>query len=209
MSAGTIYGVLLNDRSEREQLEPAFHQDPYKAPPQAPVVYIKPRLSASAGGQPVPLPEDEHELMAAATLALLFATDAAAVSAENAWDHVGAVSLALDISLPTESYYRPTIAQRCRDGFLPLGAAVAPVRPDQIVTLVDGQEVHRWSLSRLVRPIDRLIADLSAFMTLRAGDTLLVGLPGDAPRVRLGQAIRVEAEGLPPLRTTVAREVLS
>ena len=209
MSAGTIYGVLLNDRSERKQLEPASHQDPYKAPPQAPVVYMKPRLSASAGGQPVPLPEDEHELMAAATLALLFATDAAAVSPENAWDHVGAVSLALDISLPTESYYRPTIAQRCRDGFLPLGAAVAPVRPDEIVTLVDGQEVHRWSLSRLVRPIDRLIADLSAFMTLRAGDTLLVGLPGDAPRVRLGQAIRVEAEGLPPLRTTVAREALS
>lgn len=207
MSVGTIYGVLLNDRDERETLEPAFHQDPYKAPPQAPVVYIKPRLSATGGGRSVPLPEGEDQLVAAATLALLFATDATAVAAANAWDHVGAVSLALDVSIPTESYYRPTIAQRCRDGFLPLGRQVAPTRPDEIVTFVDGHEAHRWSLSRLVRSIDQLVADLSAFMTLKAGDTLLVGLPGDAPHVRLGQTIRVEAAGLPPLETTIAQEI--
>lgn len=209
MSVGTVYGVLLNDRDEREQLEPAFHQDPYKAPPKAPVVYIKPRLSVTAGGQPVPLPEGEEDLVAAATLALLFASDATAVSAQDAWSHVGAVSLALDVSIPTESYYRPTIAQRCRDGFLPLGKAVAPTQPDEIVTYVDGREAHRWSLSRFERPIGQLVADLSAFMTLKAGDTLLVGLPGDAPRVYLGQTIRVEAAGLPPLETTVAQEIVA
>lgn len=207
IGSGTIYGVVLNDRSELDRLEPAFHDDPYKAPPSAPVVYIKPRLCATTGGAPVPLPAGETGLVAAATLALLFAQDAVAVEPAEGWRSVGAVSLALDISLPAANYYRPAIAQRCRDGFLPLGRACDPRVPAEIVTIADGEEVHRWPLSRLVRPIENLIADLTSFMTLKAGDILLVGLPGDAPHVRAGQRLRVEADGLPPLETRVEEEL--
>lgn len=203
---GTIYGVVLNDRQELERLESSFHEDPYKAPPKAPVVYIKPRLCATGGGAPVPLPEGERELVVAATLALIIARDAQAVTPAEAWAHVGATSLALDVSLPTTSYYRPPVAQRCRDGFLPLGPASVPTSPSEIVTFVDGHEVHRWPLSRLERSAEQLIADLSAFMTLRVGDLLLIGLPGDAPRARAGQRIRVEAEGLAPIETRVEEE---
>lgn len=206
MVTGTIYGVVLNDREELQRLGSFFHEDPYKAPPKAPVVYIKPRLCVTVGGAPVPLPEGEGELVVAATLALLIARNAQAVAPADAWGCVGATSLALDVSLPAASYYRPAIAQRCRDGFLPLGRASAPVLPHEIMTFVDGQEVHRWSLSRLARSAEQLIADLSAFMTLRAGDLLLIGLAGDAPHVRAGQRIRVEAEGLAPIETRVEAE---
>lgn len=206
IATGTIYGVVLNDRQELGELESAFHEDPYKAPPKAPVVYIKPRLCATVGGAPVPLPEGEGELVAAATLALLIGSDAQGVSPAEAWDRVAAVSLALDVSLPAASYYRPAIAQRCRDGFLPLGAPSAPTLPSEIVTCVDGREVHRWPLSRLSRSPAQLIADLSAFMTLRAGDLLLVGVAGDAPRIRAGQHVRVEAEGLASIETRVEKE---
>lgn len=206
MVTGTIYGVVLNDQDELGQLEGAFHEDPYKAPPKAPVVYIKPRLCATAGGAPVLLPAGEEELVAAATLALLIGRDAQAVTPDQAWEHVSAAGLALDVSLPAANYYRPAIAQRCRDGFLPLGPAAAPTIPSSIVTFIDGNEAHRWSLSRLVRSPRQLIADLSSFMTLRAGDLLLVGVPGDAPRVRAGQGIRVEADGLAPIETRVEEE---
>lgn len=202
--AGTIYGVVLNDEAERSRLAPTFTQKPYQAPPRAPVVYIKPRACVRVADAAVPMPVDLAELEAAPTLALLFARDASGVDERAAMSCVGAACLALDISIPPADYYRPAVAQRCRDGFLPLGGFASPVRSAELVTSVDGVEVHRWSTDRLVRAIPALIRDLAAFMTLRAGDLLLVGLPGDAPRVRAGQSVRVTADGLPALSTVLS-----
>jgi len=203
---GTIYGVVLNDAQERASLGDALSADPYKAPPQAPVVYIKPRLCATLGGAPVPLPRGEDRLRAAATLGLLLASDACRVSPDGAMGHVGGACLALDVAVPFASYYRPPIAQIARDGFLPLGSMGAPILPDEIVTEVDGEAVHRWSLSRLVRGPAQLISDLSQFMTLRAGDLLLIGLPGDAPLVGQGQTVHVRATSLAPIATRIEAE---
>lgn len=203
--AGTIYGVILNDGPELSRLVPAFAEKPYQAPPRAPVVYIKPRACVRLADAGVPMPAEVDVLEAAPTLALLFARDACGVDKASAMACVGAACLALDVSIPQTDYYRPAIAQRCRDGFLPLGGFAAPTRSAQIVTSVDGAEVHRWSTDRLVRAVPALIRDLAAFMTLRAGDLLLVGLPGDAPRVRAGQAVRVTADGLPTLSTVVSQ----
>lgn len=202
---GTIYGVILNDREEYPALAASFAEKPYAAPPVAPVVYIKPRQCVTTRGGAVSLPAEVSLLEAAPTLGLLFVRDVAQAAADDVWDAVGAVCLALDMSIPQENYYRPAVAQRGRDGFLPLGDFVAPRMARDIVTRIDGLETHRWSpQARLARPIGKLVADLSAFMTLRAGDLLLVGLPGDAPQVRDGQNIEVQAEGFPVLRTSIA-----
>jgi len=205
---GTIYGVVLNDGDECARLGDALSADPYKAPPQAPVVYIKPRLCVTLGGAPVPLPQGEERLRAGATLGLLFVSDACRILPGEAMDHVGGACLALDIAVPFANYYRPPIAQICRDGFLPLGTMGAPVLPDEIVTEVDGKVVHSWSLAQLVRGPSQLISDLSQFMTLRAGDLLLVGLPGDAPLVGQGQTVHVRAPGLAPIATRIEAEVV-
>lgn len=200
---GSIYGVVLNDRAERDGLQAQFAQKPYEAPPQAPVVYMKARPCVAHGSARLP---EGQSVRAAATLALLFARDACRVDAANALACVGGVALALDLSLPQENYYRPAIAQSNRDGFLQLGAFVAPVWPDEIVTRIDGVEAHRWRLDRLVRPAADLVAALSGFMTLRAGDVLLVGLPGDAPMIGAGQAALVEAADLPSLAVRMEAE---
>lgn len=204
MIGGTIYGVVLNDAAERETLGTSLGKDPYKAPPAAPVVYIKPRACATGRGAAIPLPKGERKLTVAATLALLIGQDASRVDTASALGHVAAACLALDVSVPFDSYYRPPIAHIARDGFLPLGALAQPTLPDEIVTAIDGKEAHRWNLARLLRSPAQLIADLSQFMTLQAGDLLLVGLPGDAPRATEGQRIAVSASGLPPLATAIA-----
>ena len=38
---GTVYGALLNFRAELDALAPQMNQPPYKAPPKAPVLYVK------------------------------------------------------------------------------------------------------------------------------------------------------------------------
>lgn len=202
---GTIYGVALNDREQLSRLAEAFGDAPYKTPPQAPVVYIKPRQCLCERGAGVPLPAGVDRLVAAPTLALLFARDAVRLSPDEVWNHVGAAGLALDVSVPEPSFYRPPVAQICRDSFLPIGAWRAPHAPSEIVTFLEGREAHRWPLSRLARPIRTLVADLSQFMTLKAGDILLVGLPGDAPQIASGTQVRVEADGMPALTTHVER----
>lgn len=211
MFPGTAYGVVLNDRVEFEQLGDAFATDPYRAPPVAPVLYIKPRGCVVATGGEVAVPAGQP-VVAAATVALLFGRDATRLAAADALGAVAGVALALDLSLPHDSYYRPAVAERCRDGFLPLGPAStmpADLAALTIETLVDDAPVHSWDLSRLLSDAAGLIARISEFMTLAAGDLLLVGLPGDAPRVGAGQAIEARARGLAPLRTRLVEEALA
>ena len=198
----TAYGVVLNDQAEQAAYDSAFNAPPYTAPPKAPVVYIKPAACISFNGAPVSLPAGEAALKLSASIALLFGR----ASVDGGLQAVAASALALDVSLPGGDYYRPDIARRCRDGFLPLGAFGGVTVPDEIVTYIDDVIVHRWSLSRLIRQPAALIADLSRFMTLRAGDLLLVGLPGDAPLAKAGQTIRVEAQNMAPLCTRIVGE---
>lgn len=204
--SGTIYGVALNDAEHLAKMAGLFEEAPYKGAPRAPVVYIKPRQCLSERGAVTPMPAGADRLETASSLALLFARDAVRVSPDEVWNCVGATCLALDVSIPEASFYRPPIEQRCRDGFLPIGAWRSPHQPAELVTSVDGREVHRWSLSRLARSIPALVADLSQFMTLRAGDVLLAGVPGDAAQVGIGAEVRVEADGMAPLVTRIERE---
>lgn len=210
MISGTIYGTILNDREQLDELAGAFQEPPYKAPPKRPVLYLKTRNCLVPDKGCVAIPAGLARVEVAATLGLLIARNACRVTTAAALDHVGGACLALDISEPQESYYRPAVRQRCRDGFLPLGdlTEFAPaLLSGDIETRVDGAVAHAWSPKRLVRNAATLIADISAFMTLAAGDLLLIGLPHDAPRVGSGHHISVSALNLPGLSVQLREDV--
>lgn len=61
---------------------------------------------------------------------------------------------------------------------------------------VDGERVLEQGLSSLVRSPARLLAEVSDFMTLAPGDILMVGVAPGAPRVRAGQQVATEIDGL-------------
>lgn len=197
MVGGTAYGVILNDRMERERLEETFTQPPYGKPPMAPVLYIKPRNTFAQSGTSVSAP---GALAVGATIALSFGDDSGVPVA---------ACLAIDLFLPHQSYYRPAIRERCRDGFLPLGRW-APWDPTllegDIVTSIDGAVTHRWNLSRLHRPPLDLMRDVGEFMTLSDGDLLLLGIAADAPLANPGQRIDVDLAGFPPLSVSLVEE---
>jgi 5-oxopent-3-ene-1,2,5-tricarboxylate decarboxylase/2-hydroxyhepta-2,4-diene-1,7-dioate isomerase len=198
MIVGTAYGIVLNDSMQRESLHAAFREAPYLTPPEAPVLYIKPRGCFTSDGGTVRVPAEAADVEVGATIGLLFGEDVDGRT-ETPIEKVAAVCVAIDFCLPHPNYYRPALAERCRDNFLPLGNFVgrpADLDAIEIATLINGVGAHRWSLSRLVRRIPDLIGDVSSFMTLGAGDLLLVGLPGDAPRARAGDRISVAARGL-------------
>lgn len=195
MIAGNIYGVVLNDSAERDRLGAALAEKPYGAPPIAPVVYQRPLASIARGTVPVP----EGGLVAATTVALIIARDACRIGPIAVEAYIGAAALAVDLFTPNSSYYRPAIANRNADGRLVLGEFAAFAMPESIVLSLDDKPAHEWSTDRLVRGALQLASDLSQYMTLLAGDVLLIGLPGDAPVIVGGQTIAVTGGTLPPI----------
>jgi 5-oxopent-3-ene-1,2,5-tricarboxylate decarboxylase / 2-hydroxyhepta-2,4-diene-1,7-dioate isomerase len=210
---GTVYGTLLNHRDALAALGGSVHAAPYKAPPKAPVLYIKPRNTWVGDGDAVIVPRDAPELEAGATLGLVIGRAACRVGVAEALSFVSGYVIVNDVSVPHASFYRPSLRFKIRDTFCPIGRVVARDAigsPDalQITVRVDGEIVHRSSTAGLIRPAAQLLSDVSEFMTLAPCDVLSVGVAAGAPRVRAGQTVRIEIEGLGHLENPFVAEAL-
>jgi 5-oxopent-3-ene-1,2,5-tricarboxylate decarboxylase/2-hydroxyhepta-2,4-diene-1,7-dioate isomerase len=209
---GTVYGTLLNHRDALAALGDQMHAAPYKAPPQAPILYIKPRNTVVGHRVPVCVPADAAELEIGATLGLVIGRTATRIAAADALAVVAGYTIVNDISVPHASLYRPSMRFRCRDGFCPMGPAVvarvAVPDPDAlaITVAIDGVTAQRSSTAGLVRPVAKLIADVTEFMTLHPGDVLTVGVAAHAPRARAGQTVTINIDGVGTLENTLVAE---
>jgi 5-oxopent-3-ene-1,2,5-tricarboxylate decarboxylase/2-hydroxyhepta-2,4-diene-1,7-dioate isomerase len=200
--SGAVYGALLNHRSALAALGEAVHLPPYDAPPVAPVLYIKPRNTLSLLGEAVRIPAGTPELEVGASLGLVIGRTACRVSASSALEYVAGYLIVADVSIPQASFHRPSIRFRARDGFCPLGPAVtaraAVANPDTLAirAFLNETLAQTASTADMIRPAARLLADVTEFMTLRPGDVLALGAPAPAPRVRSGDTLRIEIDGV-------------
>lgn len=208
----TVYGVLLNHPAALAALGEAVHQPPYRAPPVAPVLYLKPRNTWVGDGAHVALPAGTEAVEVGATLGIVIGRTAHRLGAGEALAHVAGYVVVNDLTLPHDTYYRPALRQRCRDGFCPIGPALVPraavADPDALAieVSIDGQPVHRSSTAGLLRPVARLVADLSGFSTLHPGDIVLAGVAPAAPRARAGQQVVVRIAGVGALGITLVAQ---
>jgi len=208
---GTVYGTLLNHHDALAALGNAVHEPPYKAAPKAPILYIKPRNTWIGSGEAIVVPAGVPELEIGATLGLVIGRAACRVSEADALNFVAGYVIVNDVSMPHDSYYRPSLRFKARDTFCPIGPFVARDRlgsPDAlgIAVTIDGQTVQRASTAGLIRSAARLIADVSDFMTLVPGDVLSVGVAAGPPRARVGQRVGIAIDGLGRLDNPLAAE---
>lgn len=203
--AGTVYGVILNDRVSVQKIG-SLDEAPYKGAPKAPVLYLKPVNTRVGCGSVVSLPAGADRVEVAATVGLVMGRAAARLAPEMALDCVAGIVLAADLSLPHASYYRPAIREKCFDGALPLSSVkpLTDIAGLSLVTEIDGEVVDRRPLDDLIRQPAQLLAEVSEWMTLSEGDVLLVGVRYQAPQARVGSAVRVSAEGLGSLDFSIA-----
>ena len=205
--SGAVYGALVNHRSALEVLGDTVNRPPYNAAPAAPVLYIKPRNTLAPSGGVVTIPAGTSELEVGACVGLVIGRTACKVAESRALDYVAGYLTVADVSIPHGSYHRPSIRFKARDGFCPLGPAVtaraAVANPDALTirTHLDGALVQTASTADLIRPAARLLTDVTEFMTLAPGDVLALGAAWPAPRVRSGQTIMIEIDGLSSLTT--------
>ena len=214
--SGVVYGTLMNDPAALAALGDAVNHAPYKAPPRAPVLYIKPRntLAGSGASVAVPAPEGDlrGELEIGASLGLVIGRTACCVSEAQAIEHLAGYVIVADLSVPHDSFYRPSIRFKARDGSCLIGPTMVPrsevAHADalSIEVSVDGHVVQRASTAGMRRNVARLLADVTEFMTLRPGDILMLGVPFGAPRARAGQRFAVEIGGLGRLDGSLIEE---
>lgn len=197
----TVFGTLLNHHDALAALGEQVLAAPYKAPPQAPILYIKPRNTWVGDGAAVVVPDGVTALTMGATLGLVLGRTACRVREDEALSFVAGYTIANDISVPHSVYYRPSIRFVCRDGFCPMGAtvlasAISDPNALEIQVALDGQTVHRSSTAGLIRSVQKLLCDVTEFMTLHPGDVLLVGVAAGAPLAHAGQRVTIMIDGL-------------
>jgi 5-oxopent-3-ene-1,2,5-tricarboxylate decarboxylase / 2-hydroxyhepta-2,4-diene-1,7-dioate isomerase len=212
VTVATVYGTLMNHAEALATLGDAVNRPPYKAPPKAPVLYIKPRNTFNRHGGSVVVPHGVTELEMGATLGIVIGRTACRVAEADAISVIAGYTVCNDVSVPHESYYRPSLRFKCRDGFMPIGPIIVSAQqvphPDAlgIMVSIDGRVAYRGGTSGMQRPVATLIAAVTEFMTLSPGDVLMLGVPAGAPRARAGQRVSITIDGVGALENTLVAE---
>lgn len=195
---GTVYGTLLNFRSEFDAMASQMNEAPYKAPPRAPVLYVKTANTFSPAGAAIAVPARVPEVEIGATIGLVMGAGGA----------VAGCVLMNDLSIPHASFYRPPVKFKCLDGFLGVGAEVRDIDPAaaQIEVRINGELRQTVRFDALVRPQAQLLADVAEFMTLAEGDVLLLGCDAPRPHARAGDRIELRSDALGTLTNTLVPE---
>jgi 5-oxopent-3-ene-1,2,5-tricarboxylate decarboxylase/2-hydroxyhepta-2,4-diene-1,7-dioate isomerase len=199
---GTVYGTLMNFRGELDALGSKMNEPPYQAPPNAPVLYVKPANTWTETGGAIALPADVPEVEIGATVAMVM---------KSAREIAGFV-LMNDVSVPHESFFRPPVKAKCRDGFLGIGDRIRARNEAgdpavfKLEVRINGELKQTVRFSQLVRPAEQLLAYVSEFMTLGEGDMLMLGCDVERPRVRAGDRVEIKMPALGTLTNTFVAE---
>jgi 5-oxopent-3-ene-1,2,5-tricarboxylate decarboxylase / 2-hydroxyhepta-2,4-diene-1,7-dioate isomerase len=206
---GTVYGVLLNAQAEWQSASALMNEPPYKAPPAAPVLYIKTANTWSAHDTAIPVPADVPDVEIGATLGVVMGVP----NTHGEPSHVRGFVLLNDVSVPhsvqAQGFYRPPVKYKNLDGFLGVGPTLLPAadltQPNALTLEVRVNGVLRQTLDlrQMRRPLNQLLTDVNDFMTLQAGDVLMLGVDictqgpeaGHRPHARVGDVIEIQAPG--------------
>ncbi len=213
MLLGSVIGLALNERRELASLDGLTNAPPYQKPAQRPVLYLKPANTRVISGTQIVLnPQTEAVSVAGCLGIVLGAPLARGANAAEAAQAILGYTIAADLSVPHESYYRPAIRQKCQDGFCPVGPWLSPRasigNPDalDISVEIDGVLAYRTNTADLVRSTTVLLAEISQFMTLQAGDLILAGPSLSPAHARHGAHVAVSIAAIGTLTFSIAAD---
>ena len=209
--SGTVYGTLLNHRKALEALGESVEQVPYKGAPKAPVLYVKPRNTLRSAGQKIELPEGTTSVQVGASLGLVMGRTACRVPVSSAMDFVAGYVVVNDLSIPHDSFYRPSLRFKSIDSSCVGGPVVPKAKvkdPDalEVRIEIDGETSQITGTAGMIRPAAQLLADVTEFMTLSPGDVLLLGVAHGAPLARIGQRVAICIESVGRFETELGTE---
>lgn len=178
--------------------------------PQEPLLFLKATSAVIGPDEPVVLTPLSKQVEHEAELVLVIGQRAKNVPEEKAWEVVLGVTCGNDV---TARDLQRSDGQWSRakgfDTFCPLGPwIVTHLRPEDIGDLgitcrVNGAMKQIGSTRDMLFSPARLIAHITAAMTLFPGDMIMTGTPAGVSPLKAGDVVEVEVEGIGVLRNPV------
>ncbi len=177
------------------------------AKPARPTFFIKPASSVVLAPQPILRPARCAELHHEVELGVVISRRCSGAAAADWRSYVAGYRVALDMTArdlqaQAKAAGQPWTLGKCWDTFTPLGPTIpaeAFARDPHDVELwlaVDGAQRQRGSTAGMLFRIPELIQEISAVMTLEAGDVILTGTPEGVGPVEPGQTITCGITGV-------------
>lgn len=195
-----IVCVGLNYADHAEELS--------KEPPNRPRLFFKPPNAVAGHETTVTLPTGKDRLEYEAEMAVVVGRQCRDVSEEKAMDIVEGFTCMNDLSnRDDQAIEQNYVRAKGFDGAAPLGPVV--VTPDEVPddafirTRLNGERKQDSSLDNLIFSVAELIAEITAYITLEAGDVIATGTPKGVGPLADGDEVEIEIEGVGTLRHAV------
>lgn len=168
--------------------------------------FVKPSSSVIFQGSPILRPSACKDLHHEVELGVVISRRCCDASAADWQSYVGGYCLGLDMTArdlqaTAKKEGQPWTLGKCWDTFTPLGptlpsAALPDPHAVELWLKVDGMERQRGSTADMLAKIPELIQEISAVMTLEAGDVILTGTPEGVGPVAPNQTITAGITGV-------------
>ncbi len=179
--------------------------------PTEPVLFMKATSAICGPNDPIKIPRGAEKTDWEVELAIVIGKKTKYISEEESMDHIAGFCLANDLS--ERAFQLERLGSwdkgKSHDSFAPIGPYL--VTKDEIVdpqnltmfTDINGERFQHGNTNTMVFDVKTIVAYLSQFMTLEAGDVIMTGTPpgvgmGQSPQkyLKAGDTVRIGIEGL-------------
>ena len=189
-------------------------------PPTEPLVFGKFPNTLIGPGEAIVIPPEATHVDTEAELAIEIGRTGRRIAEDDALDFVAGYRCANDVSARNLQYGDKQFTRgKGFDTFCPVGDRLVPVSELgdgsglRIVQRLNGELLQDGNTADLVFGVRQIVAYISAFCTLGAGDLLLTGTPSGVGYARTppvsmkdGDVVEVEIDGIGVLRNPVVAE---
>jgi acylpyruvate hydrolase len=184
------------------------------APPDAPVIFIKPASSVIGEGEAIVIPPYSHDCHYEVELALLIGRKGKDIPEDHAMEHIAGYGVGIDLTLrdvqgELKKKGLPWEIAKGFDTACPLSAFLEATNVGdpqnlRIRLTVNGKVRQDGNTSMMIHRIPSILSHMSGSFTLEPGDVILTGTPAGVSRIVSGDTLVAEIPGVATLRVSVA-----
>ena len=183
-----------------------------KPVPEEPLMFLKPSTAVIGPNDPIVIPEGAGRIDHEAEVGVVIGSRAWQVSEAEALRYVFGITCVNDVTA-RELQRKDGQFTRAKgfDTFAPIGPCIAAGldlrQPIQVEAWVNGGRRQASTTADLIFGIPRLIAHVTAVMTLLPGDIISTGTPAGIGPLRAGDRVTIRVQGVGELSNPVGQGI--